>query len=383
MAPRHRLPTIAKSRDAKVLGSQCLQCGFWTPDYTKLKSHVRKVHTQLWDAQQEQVAKTCGSFAAHTPKGLKCPFCELQVYNKGKHCLQRPVMFQVVLEWHRLQPTSRNGPASVEPKQVRIQQAFKGPPGRPTQAQPTSNFRILLNKANSCYINSTLMALGQSCQDLPINGIELVLAEMLVSANPRPLSLYSSFAVRSLARGWRFDGRQHDAAEFFAAIAPDAGPLQPVPWQARVEGQVEGSEVGLTPLLLPVQDGPTLQACIDGWSNRGLQYALLQAPQLLPVVLCRWQEGAKNQTSITGLRDTFLVPVWLEGQNRSLARYRLSSGVFHIGDSVSSGHYRAFWPMPVSGMMVSDDFVPPALAGPSDLSRIYTGSYLVFLSRCE
>ena len=38
------------------------------------------------------------------------------------------------------------------------------------------------------------------------------------------------------------------------AVAPDSGPLQPVPWQARVEGRVEGSEVGLTPLLLPVQE---------------------------------------------------------------------------------------------------------------------------------
>ena len=29
-------------------------------------------------------------------------------------------------------------------------------------------------------------------------------------------------------------------------------------------------------------------------------------------------------------------------------------------------------------MMVSDDFVSPSLAGPSDLTRIYKGSYLVF-----
>ena len=42
VAPRHQLPKIATNQDAKVLGSQCLQCGFWTPDYTKLKSHVRK-----------------------------------------------------------------------------------------------------------------------------------------------------------------------------------------------------------------------------------------------------------------------------------------------------------------------------------------------------
>ena len=35
-APRHSLPKIASSQDAQDLASQCLQCGFWTPNYTKL-----------------------------------------------------------------------------------------------------------------------------------------------------------------------------------------------------------------------------------------------------------------------------------------------------------------------------------------------------------
>ena len=161
-----------------------------------------------WETRQELVAKTCGSFAAHTPKGLKCPFCEMQVYNKSKHCLQCPIMFQVVLEWHVRQPATTSDHASAGPQQVLIRQAFQGPARRPSSEQPASGFRILLRKANSCYINSTFMAPGQSCQDIPVNGIESVLAEMRVSAGPRPLSLCSSFAVRSLARGWRFDGRQ-------------------------------------------------------------------------------------------------------------------------------------------------------------------------------
>ena len=247
-------------------------------------------------------------------------------------------MFQVVLEWHRRQATGASRQASAEPQQVSIHQAFQGPVSRPAPAQPASDLRVLLNKANSCYINSVFTALNQSCQDIPANGVKPVLAEMRVSANPRPLSLYSSFAVRSLAKGWRFDGRQHDAAEFFAAVAPDSGPLQPVPWQARVEGRVEDSEVGLTPLLLPVLEGSSLQACVDGWSNRGLQYALLQAPQLLPVVLCRWQDGVKNQASIPGLCEALRIPVSQEGQSRSMIQHQLSSGVFHVGDSVRSGH---------------------------------------------
>ena len=85
-APRHQLPKIARNQDSSALLSQCLQCGLWTPGYTKLKSHVRKVHAQLWAACQEQVSKTRGSFATHTPKGLKCPFCGMQVHNKNQHC---------------------------------------------------------------------------------------------------------------------------------------------------------------------------------------------------------------------------------------------------------------------------------------------------------
>ena len=82
MAPRSQLPAIARSQDSQELSSQCVVCGFWSPDYTKLKSHIRKVHTQAWEQHHEATSKTCSSFSALTPKGLKCPFCRLLVYNK-------------------------------------------------------------------------------------------------------------------------------------------------------------------------------------------------------------------------------------------------------------------------------------------------------------
>ena len=107
----------------------------------------------------------------------------------------------------------------------------------------------------------------------------------------------------------RFDGRQHDAAEFYASVSPAQGPLQPAPWQARVEGAVQESEVGYTPLYLPVHEASSLQGLLDSWAERGLQYGLLQAPSVLPVVLSCWTEGQKNQSSITGLRAVINVPV--------------------------------------------------------------------------
>ena len=97
-ASRAKLPTIAAGKDAQELNSQCVLCGFWTPDYTKLKSHIRKVHTKEWELLHVSINKTCGGFSTHTPKGLKCPFCRQVVYNKNKHCFQCPFMFQVVLQ---------------------------------------------------------------------------------------------------------------------------------------------------------------------------------------------------------------------------------------------------------------------------------------------
>ena len=277
---RFQLPVVAASTDSQVLISQCLQCGFWTPDYTKLKSHFRKVHTTKWTALTAAVEKTCGGFAAHTIKGLNCPFCKLKVHNRNKRCFQCPVMFQIVFEWHSGQPPQSQTTTSTNPTQLTIRQVLGNSGSQPQvstrPAAPPSDLRVLLNSSNSCYINSVLTALFRSAKDVSDTGLEAVFAEMQlgVGTAPRPLNLYTSFALRSRARGWRFDGRQHDAAEFYSALAPERGPLQPAPWQARVDSE-PGTEHGVTPLLLPVDHPSSLQGCLDAWANRGLQYALL------------------------------------------------------------------------------------------------------------
>ena len=302
--------------------------------------------------------KTCGGFAAHTIKGLNCPFCKLKVHNRNKHCFQCPVMFQIAFEWHSGQPsTSHTNISSTDPTQLTLKQVIGDSgsrPQAPRQEALPSDQRVLLNSSNSCYLNSVLTALFHSARDLPETGLEAVFAEMRLreGAASRPLNLYTSFALRSRAVGWRFDGRQHDAAEFYSALVPSRGSLQSAPWQARVDGEPDQVERGVTPLLLTVNQPSWLQGRLDAWADRGLQYALLEAPRLLPVVLCRWLEGRKNQASITGLWESLQVPVWQERQQRCMVSYRLIARVFHIGDSVVAGHYRAFWPLPPRGVAV-------------------------------
>ena len=121
-----------------------------------------------------------------------------------------------------------------------------------------------------------MQALGlTNTRVLDLTHIEPVLLLMRAETNPRPLNLYTFFALRSLAIGWRFDGRQHDAAEFFDSITATAfGDLQPTPWQARVDP----SEVGQTPIFLPVGEDIALLSLLDNWFDRGAQHGLLTAP---------------------------------------------------------------------------------------------------------
>ena len=90
-----------------------------------------------------------------------------------------------------------------------------------------------------------------------------------------------------------------------------------------------------------------------------------------------------EKSGLTGLREPLQVPVWQERQQRCMVSYRLIAGVFHIGDSVVAGHYRAFWPLQPRGVAVGDDFARPSVAGAPDLTRIYKGTYLCFLERAE
>ncbi|CAE7741227.1 cofG, partial [Symbiodinium sp. KB8] len=45
---RSQLATQAALPSAQILQHRCVVCGFWTPDHTKVKSHIRQAHPQVW-----------------------------------------------------------------------------------------------------------------------------------------------------------------------------------------------------------------------------------------------------------------------------------------------------------------------------------------------
>ena len=79
---RSQLAKQAALPSAQVLQHRCVICGFWTPDHTKVKSHIRQAHPQVWQETGEAAGPLCAGHSVHTIKGQSCPFCRRHVYDK-------------------------------------------------------------------------------------------------------------------------------------------------------------------------------------------------------------------------------------------------------------------------------------------------------------
>ena len=409
---RSQLAKQAALPSAQVLQHRCVVCGFWTPDHTKVKSHIRQAHPQVWQETGEAAGPLCAGHSVHTIKGQPCPFCRRPVYDKKKHPQQCVVLFQVCLCWLRTHPFSTTrGPGPAQPskagtrslkdffqRQTRSAMPASQPatPAQPVQPQASpaegaapvcqvsAAVRTMLNSGNSCYVNSTLHALAalntghfafESLQPL----LDLCASHL---SDARPLNPTGLFQLRSLLPRWRFDGRQQDASEFYTALTSQGvGDLQAAQWQGRTDGQAEAADIGESPLLLPQSpDHTSLSQIVEAWSENSFQRGLLWAPPLIAVVIGRWSAGHKLHTAVSLSEVT--IPVWDEGQTRTWYRYKVRAGVFHIGAEATSGHYRAFWySSPHEALMTGDDAVRPSPASASDAKRVREGSFLLFLVR--
>ena len=61
---------------AQILQNRCVVCGFWTPDFTKVKSHIRQAHPRVW---QEACLQAEGTRQEEAPSAMRRPFSGLLV----------------------------------------------------------------------------------------------------------------------------------------------------------------------------------------------------------------------------------------------------------------------------------------------------------------
>ena len=130
-AGTHTATQLARQPASKRLVDHCVLCGFWTPDHTKVKSHLHQEHRRIWDALQDSTVTQCHKLGTEILKGRPCPFCSKMVTDRRKHPAQCGVLFQILLGDSVLQITrTTTGP---------LQSFFKAAsPQRPTEAKSKS-----------------------------------------------------------------------------------------------------------------------------------------------------------------------------------------------------------------------------------------------------
>ena len=167
-----------------------------------------------------------------------------------------------------------------------------------------------------------------------------------------PLSLLSFLPWLRMLAGWEQLHRQHDAAEFMTFVI---GKSEPEAfrggWQSRL--QEDGSDLVVdsgtcfAPISIEVT-GRSLQHCIYDWHLQHSIQALSDSPQLLFLQLKRFRETPhgtdKDFTAVQiPAGELVRIPCFRNCHDveTSIAVFEVAGVVYHLGDSLLAGHYRA------------------------------------------
>ena len=431
----HTVTQLARQHDSRHFVQHCVICGFWTPDHTKVKSHIHQEHRKAWDALHTDTAEKCRKLGAEISKGSSCPYCRKPVTDRRKHPEQCGVLFQIILgdsflHQHRtttgpIQAFFTNAASRPKSEQKQHQQQSttpstpKKPTGqlqtplsfssnRPESSQPVSGPSFshahsmtsssslssssppaalsalarlqLKNTSNYCYINATILSLLSTSIIDPnlrsLQALHTLLKGPEGTVGPTALNVVNSFQLRNLLPRWRFDGTQQDSAEFLQCLLTPShagGIVDPATGRLADEG-------GPIVMLLQHSTSSTLQSLIDAWSVAPPDSALMGQQTHAILAVARFTGAGKNHHPVTAINGDLTIPV-LQGGVISREHAFVQSCIFHIGPSPHSGHYRTKWrSSPTSPWQSTDDQRSSQRATESDQRQVRHGSYLFFLT---
>ena len=219
-------------------------------------------------------------------------------------------------------------------------------------------------------------------------------------ANSRHVCVLELFHWHSVLSGWSNISLQQDVVEFLMFVLSKGRPVAYlISWAAKridIENgesivSVPDSGFGYAPLILEITDGG-LQSCFDQWHVQSSLYALRRDTDLLLVQFRRYTQ-VRGSILKSGISvwiqpgETVWVPCWDNGLELRYIAYTVCALIFHIGATLSSGHYRtALSCADGTGSLrwfLTDDSTAPSRASMNELQMVSQNVYVVGLRRID
>ena len=393
---------VVRDHSAAILSWSpcCMLCGQRMLDIRRVKTHWQAVRKDEWSRHSSSAKQLCGTLSKAVRR--PCQFCQSGAKDSNAHAAQCPLLFHAMLihclraqSIHQATPSQLRAVLPRRSEQVAQYKSFqlsstplglafrKGASAsskQPSSAAPTQEsvekrtvsngaqtqqsklgmfFRSarghsggvnagygiwtlglrLRNPHSLCYLNAGVLSLVHF---LEVTGLSdyaaLVQVCRQAQGADRELCLSQQLVVRSMFAGWRFSSVQRDCAELLTqALAQRQGLWSE--WELRDMLQ-EVRETGASPIILPLPDSGelTLQALVDQWCSSGGDRSLTSSKPVM-VQFGRSTEHGKNHPSIS-FDGSVHFPVRRDAGVETCV-FDVLSGVVHIGQRVTSGHYRA------------------------------------------
>ena len=253
----------------------------------------------------------------------------------------------------------------------------------------------LQNPSNYCYANSTVLATAWTiAHTLEVHSIAFADTRFMrfliwLTAQTRPVTLWHTLQWQAITCNWSRPGQQHDASEFLQSLTQEVFQAGKVgTWESRLQvdshTSVQATDRGTTwPLPLSAALNPdadsSIQNLIDAWSAQARPHALSSLPSVLALQIARFTDHGDKCPGTISPDWSFAVPYYRnDGIEVEPALYRVTAIIYHTGESILQGHYRAV--LLEDGMPAhhTDDGRRAVKLRPRDLSLILRNCYVVF-----
>ncbi len=211
----------------------------------------------------------------------------------------------------------------------------------------------LVNPHNLCYLHAVIHLLSYVAALVPSEqgpqGMLTHAVNAVMRHGNRPIRVLDLLPWRVILQAWPHVSRQNDCSELLRYVLDRCRfPALHGHWEARLlqDARVQVTDSGASLIQLTLEpEHATVQDCVDAWHGQHSVHALTDEVSHLVFVLARYArlEAGKNMQDIACEPTTTVSVPQFNGDIQVIwRRFHLVGGIYHIGQTPQSGHYRAF-----------------------------------------